>query len=296
MPKYHLIPADFDVFDFKSLKKEIKDNQTLLWYTQSWSKDTKTGEWKDKNYKYNIGDIVYFYYTNIPDLSSRILLRGEVFEINKEETWIFDGEVRKCKWMSIGNISPIELSNVDKYSFKNLKDKYNIGRISRRELKGKIVEDLEKDNDKNRNVQDVVDYFNKPMCECCEILNKSTSEWRKRTFIKTNGIIYREIHHLLMQNIKRKTENWYKEHKYFNEEDKKRVDYMCNTISLCPVCHREFHYGNFGDNTNRTKKKIIEELMKKKNFINELKNNWKKNDKEVEEIKKYILQQYDIFE
>lgn len=297
MRKYHLIPADFEVFDFKELKNEIASKRTILWHSQYWYKDKETGEWKNKNYHYNKNDVVYLYYKNIPDFSKRILLRGEISEIEKEDTWYFgeEKEEMKCKCISINNLTPVALEDLKKYSYDNLIEHYKLKSTYRQEITNEeLIKDLENDNNKNGTIEQVIEYFDeKSYCECCRILGFGSKERMKRTFVKNNGLIYREIHHLLMQNIKRKSSEWFKENAFLNENDIQMIDKEFNEINLCPVCHKEFHYGNFDakSNTNIKKKRIIEEIMEKHEYDKHLKE-WGKTPEEIEKIRKYIFEQY----
>lgn len=302
--RYHLIPADFEVFDFKKLKNEISSKKTLLWHSEYWYKDKKTGEWKNKKYHYNKSDVVYLYYKNIPDFSKRILLRGEIAEIDKEDTWYFGDEKKEmmCKCIEIKNLRPVELKNLTKYSYNELvsEEKYKLTSTYRQEITGKqeLINDIENDYDKNGTIEQVIEYFDgKSYCECCKILNLGPKERMKRTFVKSNGLIYREIHHLLMQNIKRKSSEWFKEKKFLNENDIQMIDKEFNEINLCPVCHKEFHYGNFDakSNNNIRKKEIIEKILEEHNYNKHLKD-WGKSPEEIQKIRKYILEQYGIFE
>ena len=144
-----------------------------------------------------------------------------------------------------------------------------------------MVASIEKDYSQNGNIEDVVKHFNKEAyCECCEILERSTPEKEKRTFIKKNGIIYREIHHLLMQNVTRKSDEWFTENDFLDKNVSNWIDEDFNRIRLCPVCHREFHYGDF-ESKSKNKKQIIEEIMEK--------NHYEKN------LKKYIKQDKKIY-
>lgn len=305
---YRLIPMDMNQFDVDDLLDEQKRHEGKI-------------EWESSNQKFNDGDIVYIYCKNLPDGSNRILFRANVVppELNK-----------KAKSFWIGNVQTICLDNTKKFSLDILKQKYglNINQTKqilatfddynnyKKDLESitkdrygstneddvikykkhlQLIMDLEriyKNEKSKKSLEDAKKYFNNQiLCECCEILGFSNKMAKNRTFRKNNGLIYNEVHHFLMQNLYRKTDpKWFEENSWFKKEDIKWLDSEFNRINLCPVCHREFHYGEF-DYNNFTKKEIMETLWVKHEFGKHLKE-LGKNQKEIQQIKEYIFNQY----
>ena len=62
--KYFLIPANYLTFDFQRLL-DIDENGRILWQHNS----------NDPN-NMEVGDVCYLYYSNLPDNTNRIILRG----------------------------------------------------------------------------------------------------------------------------------------------------------------------------------------------------------------------------
>ena len=71
-PNVHLFVANTRYDDFSRLIEEEKETST--------NKEDGVVRWKIGNHKVKKGDICYFYYSNLPDLTSRIILKGIVVE------------------------------------------------------------------------------------------------------------------------------------------------------------------------------------------------------------------------
>lgn len=263
MANYHLIPMNMDKFNIDDM---INSKGCIVW---------NNGNEEGKNvHKFEVGDIVYIYCTNLPDESRRILFRAEVEKVSKR--------INRQNTFTINNITTIKLrqKSINRkeydYSYEKLKKDYNFT-INQRmryldfdENGKRLKEDLENDykNSNNKKIgvkalAEVKDYFNNEIwCECCKILikegNLTYDKAQDRTFVKNDGLKFYELHHLLMQNIlrkdKTKNEKWFRENKWYHYDDDKEMitdDYNC--IILCPVCHMELHHG---DNDEYNKKML----------------------------------------
>ena len=323
MTKYHLIPMNMNKYNIDEMISSIKKYNHI-----EWNNGNKEGKYA---HPFQENDIVYIYCTNLPDGSRRILFRSTVKAVNNRK--------KGQKSFYITNIATIKLKQKSRirkeydYSYEVLKKKYDFKinqsmrylahtQSENKENELRLIKDLEKDyrnsneeKDQAEVLEELKNYFNnKIWCECCEILienNKLPREiFTSRTFVKNNGLVFYELHHLLMQNILRKNKikdkEWFKNNKWYddNEEDKKMINDDYNCIVLCPVCHMELHHGDNEEYKNKygiKKETIIKELMKRHQFDTKLEA-FKKSPKEIKMIKRYILQQYvkltnkDVFE
>ena len=109
---HHFIPADFNSFDFRDLLDEYEQNgETILWHT-----GTKDGK---RAHKFTVGDMCYFYYSNLPDGTSRIILKGVVTEANAVHR--SNDETRGFR---VGNISSVALKQPQKFDRTKLEKFY----------------------------------------------------------------------------------------------------------------------------------------------------------------------------
>lgn len=284
MMNYYIFPANFNYFNIEKLTTVYQKNKKRL----AW----KAGKRCQK------GDIVYIYYKGLTDGSSRILFRSVVAEtdISFEE----NGNIYSGVYLS--QIEPICLKDKIQFSYQSLMKRNIKINQSQRKLyinentdDAKLVHDLEDNYHLSKeNLTDAIGYFNDEiLCECCKLLQFSKKNAKNRTFRKTNGFIYYEVHHLLMRNVGRKDEEWAKKHTWYNAE-KINLDAEFNTINICPVCHREFHYGDFSypDTSIKNKKQLIEALLESHSFIKKMCSEWGMTLEEAKEAEKYILDQY----
>lgn len=321
---YRLIPMNMNEYNINDLLKEEADTGVVLW---------KNGNEEGKNaQKILPNDIIYIYCTNLTDGSKRILFRAIVDSVDDEKTYSFDKKL-KIKGIYLKNIKAVSLLDKYKYNRNNLLDKYNIfvnqtkqmlatfndyntyknnskaitkdrygftDKLSVDKYKNRLllIDELEKEYlNKKYSLKDTNAYFNdNTLCECCQLLGFSKKEAQNRTFRKTNGFLYYEVHHLLMQNILRmKNDEWFNSNNWYNKStDFNIILSEFNEINLCPVCHREFHYGNFiyqNKNGINNKKDLIIKLMESHNYNHKLKTLGKSNE-EISEITNYIINQY----
>lgn len=272
---------------------------------------------------------MYIYYHNTSDGSNRILFRAEVCKSDKIEdnnnskNYLYSDYIQsdeKIKGFVINNLEYIELLDKEKFSYQKLKDEYDVkinqtkyilgyekdlleykkseknitkginGRNYKEYRKNlKLILDLEQSS-RGKNLKEVKEYFNKP-CFCCNSIKS------KRSFIKENGFTYYEVHHLIMKNINKKKEcnienkilkNYKSQNKLINFIEK---DF--NKINLCPVCHRELHYG-----LKNRRKEILDIIFEKYNIEDKLTklllNEYNKQD--IDELINYIYRQYQVLE
>ncbi len=271
---------------------------------------------------------MYIYYHNTSDGSNRILFRAEVCRSDKTEdinnkdndSYLFSeytNSGNKVKGFVINNLEYIELSDKEKFSYQKLKDEYSVtmnqtkyilgyeedflayknspknittginGRNREKYIKNlKLIFDLEQSKQGN-DLTKVKEYFNKS-CVCCN------DKKMKRTFTKKNGFTYYEMHHLLMKNLYRKeniSNEILKDYKSKNELSK-IIESDFNKITLCPVCHRELHYG-----LDDRRKEILDIIFEKREIEKKLikllpKHKYDKNKKN--KLFDYIYEQYDV--
>ncbi len=263
--KYHLFSANFETYNFESLKKENESEQNkdkgILWSYPS-------------NIKVEKGDIVYIYYNNLPDRINRILLKCKVIDAFKkgenEECFYYDTEYcnteengnllddnSKCKkpamLLSFETALCVEIGK-EKFSEKRLRENYGINNFQGRQhikedllqekiengeqdyYQKKLIDDLEKET-KNKTIklEELIKYMNK-ISQCALQKSPKFRHENHTTFVKENGLNYYEQHHLIQQFNGRQ-----------NEELKSIIDNEMNIINLCPNCHRRIHNGKKED-------------------------------------------------
>ena len=294
---YHLIPGDFEEFDFNKLSEEndnSKNYDGILWKNASY--DSKNNIIKT-DLKMNIGDIVYIYYKNLPDRISRILVKCTVkdtFENNKD-CFYYENEIEKNEIESgIKDKLPAVLlkfensinvkNNINQFSRKNLIDKYSIKNIQgKQHLKAiheKLLSDLDKVCSKKvYTLNDLRDYMNE--ISQCEFQKSKYLRFRSQnhsTFIKENHLNYYEKHHIIQQFNLRTNEKFPK--KYINDSR--------NIINLCPTCHKKIHNGIKED-----REKMVRLLYEKKDGLKELIDEIPKELKKLEKSDEdWLIQQY----
>ncbi|MBQ7766333.1 MAG: hypothetical protein IJ397_05795 [Lachnospiraceae bacterium] len=253
----YIINADFLTCDFKRMQDEYKENKRILW---------KTGTKGNKGCK--VGDIIYFYYFNLPSATSklerRILLKGTVCEETKkmEEGKVYrDDRKTIVDAFAINNLQTIELNDYKKFNRESLMLHYNFparwGNVMiLYEDKKQLYYDIEDSiaNNKNGDFDDLIKYFEAP-CFFQDILhpNKDPLSFYRRS----NNLKYYEKHHFVPEHTK----------KYFpgNQKYADIIDNAENFIHLCPYCHRKIHLG-----TSEEIAFMLEEIYKiKKDFLKE---------------------------
>lgn len=321
---FRLIPMNINEYNINQLLDEEKNNKGEV----LWQNGGKNGNNAQKFYE---NDIVYIYCKNLPDGSNRILFRAIVNSCDDDNTYSFDKK-EKIKGFFIKNIESICINNIKTFSRDTLKNDYDLNINQTKQIlasfedyndykknpdiicKDRYGSTSKKDVDKykkhlqlileletlyrgdkcEKSLKNAQKYFNHMvLCECCELLKLGDRTAKKRTFIKKNGLVYYEIHHLLMQNLTRKNDEWLDENQWFKKEDSKWLDSEFNRVNLCPVCHREFHYGNFeyGNTQKDAKKKVIDALWESHQYEKNLKGLGKTKE-EIKLIKEYIYNQY----
>lgn len=238
---YHFVPADYKVYDFKKLLDETKNNQgTIIWRNGS--------EGGKRAHQINVGDICYFYYSNLPDGTSRILLKGVVKDSDTDPSKIGENRlsyegVRRGFW--IGNIEAVALYDSEKFNERILKEKYfSIPGYGPRGINQglrylhnypELLEDLLK-NDEHTKLQGVIKYFEEHLK--CYFSGKDGQ--KHATFIMAKGVPYAESHHFVKKSYLDKYDDmgWL-------------VSEPNNLIRLCPTCHAQLHHGKVEDVVQR---------------------------------------------
>ena len=239
--RYFLIPANYLAFDFNKLfDLEGRDDSGkkghVLWALNS------------NDAKMDVGDVCYLYYSNLPDKTSRIILRGIVSASDSynddPDTYLEPGQ--KC--VELTDLKTINWKNAGKmtFTYDDLKAYgVNITRNKRalkddragdKELREALEAYYEKDNNK-LNLDELRDDIVKKL-QCA--FDSGTGNLHK-SFIQANGLRYFETHHFIQQNVCR------------NTDDRDLIDAVYdekNLIYLCPMCHRRIHYGRKEDIRN----------------------------------------------
>lgn len=302
--KNHLLIANFEMFNFEKLKDENENQEYdgILWKNGSY--DKKNGIIK-RDLEIQKDDIVYIYYTKLPDKIDRILIKCTVietfesnpecfyYENNEEKNKIKNGDKPKIPAIKLKYETAINVQrNKETFAKEKLYSEYGLNNL---QGKQHLKEDLEQKNEKNKKIdkyqyklitdlndaepkpeksytlEKLKDYMNK--ISKCE-LEKSV---RHTTFVKENGLNYYEAHHLIEQCNGKK-----------EKFPKEIIDNKINIINLCPNCHKKIHNGKKED-----REAMVEELYKRhEKEYNEL------LDK-IEEVKQgkeldWLLKQYGV--
>ena len=111
--KYFLIPANYLTFDFQRLL-DIDENGRILWQHNS----------NDPN-NMEVGDVCYLYYSNLPDNTNRIILRGIITATGVRDI-AFDGTENTC--FALSQLETINWKNSGKikFTYEVLHDTYGI--------------------------------------------------------------------------------------------------------------------------------------------------------------------------
>ncbi|MBQ2937887.1 MAG: HNH endonuclease [Clostridia bacterium] len=298
--KHHLILGNFEEFDFDKLLNEDKgkDYEGILWKNGKVKRDLKVEE----------DDIVYIYYTNLPDRINRILIKCRVLEKDclycetpEEEEKMLKGEIDKIPAIRLKFENALCVnSDKEKFSQEALFNKYGINNLQGKQhlkedllqknndnkleeyYQRKLIEDLEKACNskkyKNYSLEQLAEDMNK-MSKCTLENCKGLKDANHNTFQKENGMNYYEAHHLIEQCNGRKDKKFPKE----------IIDNPKNIINLCPNCHKRIHNGKKDD-----RKLMVTYLYKKnKDVYNDLLSRVEEV-KDGEEPLKWLLKQYGI--
>lgn len=161
---YHFIPADYRIFGLDALLDEYNQNNgTILWSTGSVG--------GARAHKFNVGDVCYFYYSDLPDGTSRILLKGTVVESDTDKNCTEDkfSYDEHTKGFRVGDIQSVALNQPEKFGMQTLCNKYFLSdgkpkqiNQAQRYLDGykELLNDLLADDDKTP-LAEVVAYFKK---------------------------------------------------------------------------------------------------------------------------------------
>ena len=325
MKHIHLIPADFEYFNFDDFINETNE------FGVCWKNGGPNGF---RAQAFNIGDEVYIYFHDSRNLTDKILLKATVsktdctddFTENEDSNKFLYSEYNKRlledkKMMEV--LSKERKREIEKYANDNIKGFYlnNFKAITKVD-ENKFIYKHGKKNDKdsgimgvkinqtklyldkqkdikyinllnelentkfNRKLSTLRENYNNDSCVVC-----SKNEIQKHTFLKPNNLYYYEIHHILEQCFKNKQDkyDWFDVNKYLVGEDKLNILIynQYNEVRLCPYHHRLLHYGMLED-----RKKILNKLVNQ-----QYKNNLKeivKSDADCEKILEYIYEQYNI--
>ena len=256
--KYFIFPANYQNYDFDKLFRECTDNNgCVLW--QMNKKDPRNIE---------VGDICYIYYSNLPDGTGRIMLRGVIAKKN-----VLDEDGTEC--YAIKELESINWDNSGKIRFtREVLSEYGVKmNLNKRQLKddrfaeGKTIGDkalrerLEDCFDKGvgrLKLKELEEALTRKLRCSFDNGKDNPAESKNHTTFKTrNGLNYFEIHHLIQQHICND-----------NKDLLKAVYDEKNLIYLCPTCHRKIHYGR-----RETVRRMLSTLYNKrskfydKNFI-----------------------------
>ena len=232
--KYFIFPANYMNFNFDKLFKESCDNRgNVLW-------ERKLKDPKD----IKIGDVCYIYYSNLPDGTARIMLRGTIASENVKDS---DGvecyaikELESINWDNSRNPHFTREILFEKYGIKMNLNKRQLkdGRRSEgknvgdEQLREKLEDCYEKGFGRLK-LADLEKALNKKFKCAFDSSSEEVSECGKHPTFKTKyGLNYFEIHHLFQQHICKE-----------NDEFFDAVNDEKNLIFLCPTCHKKIHYG-----------------------------------------------------
>lgn len=225
--KYHIIPIDYRTYNFSQLMEEINasGDESITWKSS------------DKHI-FEVNDVCYIYYSDLPDGTSRILLKAVVIEGNIEDA-ASHNEDNMCRGIKLSEFKSVSLCNPMKFDKSIIRTIYKsnnqINQMPRylddtetKELLDKLIQD----NDDNE-LTEVIEYFNNYLRCFFEGKDSRTHI----TFTNAKGVNYIEKHHFVEAN-------WVP---FRFEEAKWLKDHPNNLIRLCPNCHRQLHCGKAKD-------------------------------------------------
>jgi hypothetical protein len=252
---------DYNVFSFDKFKKEYDDkNGTIKWFFLD-NRDIK------------VGDIVYIYCSNMPDLVNRFIIKANVCEVvnrSKDKDtfdkiineYISNYDLDKDDYKSYITLNTIEyLNSKDIYDFSTdrLKNKYKKEYGGFQGRSGKISNDELLDDLSKVTCTDIQIFLDKWVDSDCFFhdiklrIDSVVDQDRYNihpVFVKDNGIKYVEYHHLIFRNKSYGIDSNSRIHELINKE--------YNYLRLCPSCHRMIHYGS-----SSIRKQMIDAICKK---------------------------------
>lgn len=245
LKRTHMIVCNYEEYPLNRLLAEEEKNGYVFFAT--------------KGQVFKVGDDCYFMYKNLPDGTSRVILRGTVCETDygKSETdeYICDtypSEFRTKKHsrypgMLINEYRLVALEDKERFSDKKIKEKYGFDTFVRQTHRyfwkdyDLLHESLE--GCVSRKYKDTLKKVNKyfsPYIKCAfedyKFPIENSMERKKRQHISfTSGhsfMAFSHEHHLIQDKILEKSGC-----------PKKLRNHPNNLIRLCPVCHSQIHNG-----------------------------------------------------
>ena len=262
---YHIIKGDTSYYrelGFRLLLNEEHENEKRKIDGIFWRLGNK---WK---YHIEKGDVCYIYYTNLPDLSNRILFRADVIDSDYENGKYRDKSIcyyseNNDKYMLL-KMRYIQLEDKNKYSKKRLIDKkgYNLGKINKMashllldEIDNKkLIDDLKKENIRNHTLESITNYFE----------NYRACFFGCKTFKKESGFNYTEKHHLIEKKLIDSNIHIDGLDILINDEK--------NLFPLCPMCHKKMHYIETKERRKMISKMYNETTEEQKELFDKIKN------------------------
>lgn len=225
--------ADYTRCNFAHLRDEYKKRGYISWEV--------TGK---GNQNCRPGDVVYFYFFNLPFAASNqegsLLLRGivtePVSEMSRHQIY-GNNDHTVCPGFSIGDLQPIGISSkfcrsnlLSSYGFKSFYPSIQVLYEDQAQLYFDVEAEL-KTNAKC-SFSDLIDYFERP-CVFQDLLHPKGNPLTFRT--RSNGLLYYERHHVIPRSIAKKVKDAAFVFNVLESPD--------NCVNLCPCCHRRIHHG-----------------------------------------------------
>ena len=274
----HIIPADFEQFNFSQLSEEKDASKNkIMWANMKVYDNEKSklfGKAPGVDHIFNIGDTVYLAYTNLPGGDKRLLLKGNILHNGYyDENYKFDvidyiTEHKKMKettykpaiYIRIETGLKEEIRNTEDFCIENICKKYRLSNgdskegnvirnklYLREELNSEPMEMLEDAFPKIQD-KDILKRYKKYFATECS-LKEELKDLKHDTFVRNNGTKYYEKHHLVERHTKSDSKD---------VENLKDIDAEYNLFDLCSNCHNRIHYGKIED-----RKKMVKYLYDK---------------------------------
>lgn len=328
MKHIHLIPADFEYFNFDDFINESDGDENGV----CWKNGGNDGF---RAQAFNIGDEVYIYFHDSRNLTDKILLKATVsktdlsdddnkqsIDSNKFLYSEYNKKLLKDKNL-MKMLGKDRKKEIESFANSNIKGFYlnNFKAITKVD-ENKFIYKHGKKNDEDSGImgvkinqtklyldkQDNIKYinllnelnktkFNRKLStlrddyntDSCIICTKN--ELQKHSFLKPNNLYYYEIHHILQQSFKNKQDkyDWFDANKYLAGEEKINT-LIYNQYNEVRLCPYHHRLLHYGMLEDR--KRVLDKLVNR-----QYKDNLKakvKNDRECEQILEYIYEQYNI--
>ncbi len=264
MIKYFKLNLDYKNYNFNDFTEDYN--------SEIEHKQKGEIEWLIKCQKISVGDVMYIYCKNMPDLRNRFIIRAVVKKIldknDVKPKYQKDFSPSRDKMLILENIEALDTEDNYTFSIADLKEKYDYSicqGLYSEIFNDKLVKDLE--NTKRNNVEKFLEKYVNAKCyfEKAPKFRGDSEDYKHSTFRKENGIVYVEYHHFILRYLgKDKAGDFIKD-----------IDCLDNYIELCPTCHKKIHYGKLEvrkqmldyviKNCNRPQ---LEELVNKINHDN----------------------------